>query len=156
VTTTLLDQALSDAERILLDSSALIAFHSPTERAHPLAEHLLRRIAAEDDPLHGYYSYVTAIELLVRPIRTGQERFTFMHTFLTHFPNLTGLPLDLVVSVQAANLRATAGLALPDAVVVASGLLAGCEAIVTNDGRWKHRGESLFREFTWIYLEECV
>ncbi len=99
---------------------------------------------------------MTASELLVRPIRSGQDRFTFMHTFLTHFPHLTGLPLDMEVAVQAANLRAIAGLALPDAVVVAAGLLAGCEAIVTNDRRWKQRGESLFREFRWIYLEDYV
>jgi predicted nucleic acid-binding protein len=153
VPTAELDQALGSATRILLDSSALIAFHSPAERAHPLAEHLLARIAAEDDPLLGYYSYVTAIELLVRPIRAGQERFTFMHTFLTHFPHLTGLPLDLVAATQAATVRATTGLSLPDAVVVATGLLAGCEAIVTNDARWKQRGESLNQEFRWIYLE---
>jgi predicted nucleic acid-binding protein len=154
VATADLDAALDGAERILLDSSALIAFHSRLERAHPLAEHLLGRIADSDDPVHGYYSFVSAIEILVRPIRSGQDRFTFMHTFLSEFPNLTGLPLDMVVAVQAANLRAVAGLALPDAVVVASGLLAGCEAIVTNDERWKRRGETLFRDFRWIYLEE--
>jgi predicted nucleic acid-binding protein len=139
---------------VLLDSSALIAFHSPLERAHPLAEHALARIAADDDPLTGYYSFVTAIELFVRPIRSGLDRFTFMHTFLTQFPHLTGLPVDMVVAVQAANLRAVTNLAVPDSVVIASGLLAGCEAIITNDGRWKHRGESAFRQFTWVYLED--
>ena len=148
------DAALGGAERVLVDSSTLIAFHSPTERAHPLAEHLLRRIASDGDPLRGYYSVVSAVELLVRPIRTSQERFTFMHTFLTEFPHLTVLPMDVTVAVQAATLRATMGIALPDAVVVASGLLAGCEAIVTNDERWKRRGESLFRQFRWLYLED--
>jgi predicted nucleic acid-binding protein len=142
--------------RALLDSSTLIAFHSPAERAHPVAEHLLERIARPDDPLRGYCSVVSAVELLVRPIRTNQERFTFMHTFLTQFPNLTVLPMDLVVAVQAATLRATTGLPLPDAVVIASGLLAGCEAIVTNDSRWKRRGEALFRQFRWLYLEDYL
>jgi predicted nucleic acid-binding protein len=149
-----LDAALGGAERVLLDSSTLIAFHSPHERAHALAEHLLRRIASADDPLHGYFSYVTAIELLIRPIRSGQDQFTFMHTFLTQFPNLTGLPLDMTGAVQAANLRAITGLAVPDTLVIASGLLAGCEAIVTNDARWKQRGASLFHQFAWIYLED--
>ncbi|MEA2642768.1 MAG: hypothetical protein QOF51_4162 [Chloroflexota bacterium] len=149
-----LDAALAGAERVLLDSSALIAFHTTLERAHPLAEHVLDRIADDADPLRGYYSCVSAVELLVRPIRSGQDRFTFMHVFLTRFPHLMELPLDMVVAVQAANLRAVAGLALPDAVVVASGLLAGCEAIVTNDGRWKRRCEPLFRQFKWIYLED--
>ena len=151
-----LDAALGPAERGLLDSSTIIAFHSPAERAHPLAEHLFERIARPEDALRGYCSVVSAVELLVRPIRTGQERFTFMHTFLTQFPNFTVLPMDMVVAVQAATLRATMSLPLPDAVVIASGLLAGCEAIVTNDRRWKHRGETLFRQFRWLYLEDYL
>jgi predicted nucleic acid-binding protein len=147
-----LDAALADIQRAMLDSSTLIAFHSPHEAAHLAAEHLLERIADNDDLLCGFYSYVSAIELLVRPIRASQQRFTFMHTFLTQFPNLTGLPLDMVVAVEAATVRAATGLALPDALIVASGLLAGCEAMVTNDARWKARGAPLFKQFRWIYL----
>jgi predicted nucleic acid-binding protein len=154
VATAELDAALGHSERVLLDSSTLIAFHSPLEQAHPLAEHLLRRIESESDRLRGSFSVVSAAEILVRPIRTGQERFTFMHTFLTQFPNLTVLPMDMVVAVQAASLRATTGIPLPDALVIASGLLAGCDALVTNDERWKRRLGPLFRQFRWIYLED--
>ena len=149
-----LDAALGVSERVLVDSSTLIAFHNQHERAHLLADHLLRRIESGSDPLRGYYSVVSAVELLVRPIRTGQTEFMYMHTFLTEYPHLTVLPMDMTVAVQAATLRATMGIALPDAVVVASGLLAGCEAIVTNDERWKRRGESRFRQFRWLYLED--
>jgi predicted nucleic acid-binding protein len=77
-----------------------------------------------------------------------------MHTFLAQYPHLTVLPVDMVVAVQAATLRATMGVALPDAVVIASGLLAGCEAIVTNDERWRRRGQALFRQIRWLYLED--
>lgn len=151
-----LDAALADIQRAIVDSSTLIAFHSPHEAAHDAAEYVLQRIASGDDPLCGYYSYVSAIELLVRPIRASQERFTFMHTFLSQFPNLTGLPLDMVVAVEAATIRAATGLALPDAVIIASGLLAGCEAIITNDARWKARGASLFKQFRWIDLSDFI
>ncbi|MGD9894019.1 MAG: type II toxin-antitoxin system VapC family toxin [Dehalococcoidia bacterium] len=151
-----LDAALADIQRAMLDSSTLIAFHSPHEAAHLAAEHLLQRIASSDDPLSGYYSYVSAIELLVRPIRTSQQRLMFMHTFLTQFPNLTGLPLDMVVAVEAATIRAATGLALPDALTIASGMLAGCEAIITNDARWKARGAPLFKQFRWIYLSDFI
>lgn len=151
-----LDAAIGDAARALLDSSTLIAFHSPVEEAHEVAEHLLQRVASDADPLRGYYSVVSAVELLVRPLRTGVERFTFMHTFLSQFPNLTPLPMDLTVSVQAASLRAAMGVPLPDAVILASGMLAGCEVIVTNDARWKKRGEPIFRQFRWIYLQDFV
>jgi predicted nucleic acid-binding protein len=151
-----LDAALSDIERILLDSSTLIAFHSRLEAAHGLATHLLGRIERDEDPLHGYYSVVSATELLVRPIRTSLAAFTFMHTFLTAFPNLTVLPVDLPVAVQAATLRASTGIRTPDAMIVASGLLAGCEAIITNDEQWRRRLAPLFRAFRWIYLGDYI
>lgn len=147
-----LDRALGSSERILLDSSALIAYHSPHERTHMLAEHLMGRIERESDPVRASISVVSVTELLVRPIRTGQVQFTFMHTFLTGYPNLTVLPMDMIVAVQAATLRASMGLALPDAVVIASGLLAGCDAIVSNDARWKQRGAAQFPQFRWVYL----
>lgn len=151
-----LDAALGDAERILLDSSALLAFHLSAERAHALAAHLLGRIATDDDHLRGYYSVVSAVELLVRPIRSGRAEFAFMHDFLTTFPHLIVLPMDLTVAMQAATVRAVARMRLPDAAVIASALLAGCEAIVTNDRDWKVKLEPLFHEFRWIYLADYL
>ena len=151
-----LDAALGMVQRILVDSSTLIAAHSSTERVHALAAHLFRRVEQEADPLRAFYSVDSAVELLVRPIRSGPQRFAFMHDFLMNYPNLTALPVDLQVAIQAANLRATAGIALPDALIVASGLLAGCEAIVTNDERWKRRFQPLLPRFRWIYLGDYL
>jgi predicted nucleic acid-binding protein len=149
-----LDRALGDTSRVLLDTSALIAFHTPGEAAHAPARHVLERIGDEADPLRGYYSHLSAAELFIRPIRTSDARFRFMHTFLLEFPNLTGLPLDLMVAIQTATLRATMNVSVVDAAIIASGMLAGCEAIVTNDERWKRRGEPLFPEFRWVYLDD--
>jgi predicted nucleic acid-binding protein len=149
-----LDAALGNRERILIDSSTLIAFHDRLERAHHVARHLLLRISADQDPLHGYYSVISASELLVRPIRTSTPTFTAMHAFLTTFPHLTILPLDLFVAMEAATLRAITNIRLPDALIIASGLLAGCEAIVSNDAQWKRRFEALFPQFQWLYLSD--
>ena len=151
-----LDRALGDAERIVLDSTTLIAFHSPGEAVHPFAEHILNRILSQSDALRGYFSLLSASEVLVRPIRTSHERFTYMHRFLTEFPNLTGLPFDMMVAVQTATIIATMRLRAIDAAIIASGMLAGCEAIVTNDEQWKRRGEPLFPQFRWIYLSDYV
>lgn len=147
-----LDAAIGDATRLMLDTSALIAFHNDNELVHPLARHLLRRIETEGGRLTGYYSVISAAELLVRPFRISQVDFTFILTFLTTFPNLVVLPMDLTVATQSATIRAVTNLRLPDAVVVASALLAGCEAIITNDRTWKQRLEPRFHEFRWIYL----
>ena len=156
MTTQALDAALDSSESALFDTSTLIAFHSRAEQAHGLAKHLLGRIEQNDDPLCGYYSVVSATELLVRPIRTGVAQFTFMHTFLTSFPNLNVLPVDLEVATATATLRATRNLRAPDAPIVASGLLAGCDAIVTNDQEWKRKLEPLFSEFRWLYLSDYL
>lgn len=147
-----LDVALGGAGRVLIDSSTIIAFHEQLELAHPLAQHVLRRIADTQDPLRGYCSVISVSELLIRPIRTSQQAFNYMHRFLTTYPNMTLLQADLAVSLEAANLRSITGAQLPDALIVGSGLLAGCEAIITNDARWKGRFAPLFRQFTWVYL----
>lgn len=141
---------------MLLDTSALIAFHSPHEQAHDLAAHLMRRIERDDDPLSGYYSAISAAELLIRPIRAGVERFQHMHAFLTGFPHLTILSADLLVAAQAANLRAVTRIGLADAFIIATGLVCGCEAIVSNDERWQRHMAPLFVQFAWIHLGDYV
>jgi len=147
-----LDHALQHIHRSFLDTSTCIAYHSTAESVHPLARHLFRRIADGADPFTGYLLVVTAAELLIRPIRAGAADLTFMHTFLRGFPNLHVLPADLDVALQAANIRALTRLPLPDAFLVASAMLANCEAIITNDESWHKRLQSHFPAFRWIYL----
>lgn len=149
-----MDQALGDAHRVFLDTSVCIAHHSPAEAVHPLARHLFRRVADGADPLVGYLSALTAAELLIRPIRAGGADLMFIHTFLRAFPNLVLLPVDLDVALQAANIRAFTGLPLLDALLVASALLSGCEAIISNDRDWHQRLRPHFAQFQWVYLSE--
>jgi predicted nucleic acid-binding protein len=151
-----LDLALADAQRILLDSSALIAYHSPAESTHSLVKHIMKRIEDGGDCLCGFLSVVTAAEMLVRPLKAGPAQLTFMHTFLKTYPNLTILPVDLEVALQAATLRATTGLPMPDALVIASALLAGCDSIITNDSQWRRRLSPLFKDFRWVCLGSHV
>ncbi|MGH7867381.1 MAG: type II toxin-antitoxin system VapC family toxin [Candidatus Dormibacteraceae bacterium] len=150
------DAALGNTERVFLDRSTLLAFHSPPELTHPLAKHLLDRIADDQDPVRGYFSAVSASEVLVRPLRAGVQEYNFMHDVLTRFPNLTILPVDLSVALQAATLRAATSIRLPDALIVASGLLASCEVIVSNDAQWRRRLAPLFPNFRWLQLGDYV
>lgn len=156
MTDTAFEAALGDAERVLLDTSALVAFHTHHEAAHDLVKAIFLRVQDDADPLRAYYSVVSATELLVRPLRAGPAESAYMHTFLRHFPHLDVLPIDLDVATQAATLRAIKNLKTPDALIIASGLLAGCEAIVTNDAAWKRKMESLFGEFRWVYLGDYL
>ncbi len=54
---------------------------------------------------------------------------------LASFPGLVLVPLDLPVAQEAARLRATHGLSTPDAIQVASALVAGAPVLLTNDRR---------------------
>jgi len=156
VTASELDADLAGIRRILVDTSILIAYHTPEEQVHPLAKHLMHRIEDGGDRLNAYFSVVTACELLIRPIRAGIAEFSFMRTFLAEFPNLASVTMDLNVAESAATLRATTGIRLPDAIVIATGLLSGCEAIISNDGQWKQRMEPLFQDVRWIYLGDYL
>lgn len=149
-----LERDLHEVTRVFLDTSACIAYHSTREEVHACARHLFGRIAASNDPLIGYISAVSAVELLIRPVRAGGADLTFMHAFLRGFPNLHALPVDLDVSLQAANVRALTRLPIPDALLVASAMLAGCEAIITNDRAWGRRLAGLFPRFRWVYLAD--
>lgn len=151
-----LDAVIGDRERVLLDSSVVIAFYTPQESAHSLAAHVVGRIEANRDLLRGYVSVVTATEVLVRPLRGQPTESTFMHRFLEQFANLTLLTVDLSVAIQAATLRAVARLSTPDALIIASGLLAGCEVLLSNDANWKQRLEPLFPQFQWLYLGDYL
>ena len=147
-----LDAAIGDTERAFIDTSVCIAFHSQDEVAHPLARHLFQRIEDGADPLVGYLSVITAAELLVRPMRTAGPDLVVMHRFLRRLANLCVVDVDFEIAHQAANIRALTRLQLADTLIVATAIMSGCQAIVTNDESWSRRLSPLFPQFRWIYL----
>lgn len=56
---------------------------------------------------------------------------------LARYPQLTIIPFDDSVAHRTAMVRVATGLKLPDAGIVATGLLALAIAIVGNDARWR-------------------
>ena len=92
------------------------------------------------------------MEMLVRPIRAGAADLETVTGFLQEFPNLHLIDVDLSTALQAANIRALTRLAPPDALLIGTAIMAGCEVIVTIDERWSRRVAPLYPEFRWIYL----
>ena len=68
------------------------------------------------------------------PIRLGQAKsqqdFIDM---LTNTDEISFVPITASVSEKAALMRVSYGLKLPDALQVATALVAGCDAFLTND-----------------------
>jgi predicted nucleic acid-binding protein len=81
-------------------------------------------------------SPVTAMELLVRPLRVAPRGATHVHDFLIHTPNMTLLPIDLYVAQEAASLRATYRFKSADALVIATGIVSQVGHLITNDAEW--------------------
>ena len=133
-----LEKRIADGERVLLDTSVLIAYldASSGDPTHLVARHLVDNMVRSGRNM-AVVSPVTALELLVRPIRFAPARVTHVHGFLTYTPNLTLLEIDIHVAQEAASLRATHNFKVPDALVIATGIVSQVHHLVTNDADWR-------------------
>jgi predicted nucleic acid-binding protein len=147
-----LDHALQGVGRILLDSSVILAYVNTHEVVHTLALHLFARIADKHDTLRGCYSAVSVTECLVRPIQAGIQAVSVMSALLQAYPNFDMIPIDYAVGERAAHVRVEANLRLPDALIVATALVAGCGAVITNDDKWG-RLAGRYPNVAWLYLD---
>src|SRR5437879_13814238 len=107
-------RALVEGERVLMDSSTLIAYLQGAEPVSPRATELVDDLVRTGrNP--GVVSMVSVMELLIRPHRRSEWHYLHTLDFLTHHPNLRTQPIDLPVAQEAASIRATYGLPAPDA-----------------------------------------
>ena len=121
--------------RLAVDTSAAIAYLHGGERASPAASWVFDGcMATGRNP--AVMSAVSLAELMVGPSRTGASAIATMEGFFRFFGEMHVVPLDENVARAAARIRAMSGLALPDAVVVATALEHEAGIIVTNDARW--------------------
>lgn len=79
-------------------------------------------------------STVTLLEVLVHPIRQGNEKIAARYRdILQNAKNLIAVPLSVEVAESAARLRATHNLRTPDAIQLATALTREASAFLTND-----------------------
>lgn len=81
-------------------------------------------------------SVLVLTELLTLPMRAGNEAIAASYRrLLTGFPNLSLVPVDESIAVEAASLRATHQLRSPDALHLATGVRTNADVFVTADAR---------------------
>jgi predicted nucleic acid-binding protein len=138
-----LERAIPAGDRILLDSSTLLAHFQDGEPVSPIAAHVIENfVRSGRNP--AVVSMVTVMEVLVRPLRVGPgEPYRHVMDFLTRFPNLVPLAIDLPVAQEAASLRATYRFSPPDALAIATGIVGQVGHLVTNDRDWLPKLQSL-------------
>lgn len=84
-------------------------------------------------------STLTLLETLVKPKMIGDEEMRDDYYYaLTSFPNLKLRQVDEEVAEVAAGIRARSGLRTPDALQVATCLVEGASAFITNDERLRN------------------
>ena len=129
---TSLDTSVDAGARLVLDSSVLIAYLAADEAVSPVARVIV------DDYVRGerndaVLSTLAVGEILVRPHREGTARSVAFE--ILDMPGLTIRSVDFLVAAEAARMRAESTLRLPDAIVLATGIMAGAMYLVTNDRR---------------------
>lgn len=133
-----LERALPAGDRLLLDTTALAAYLDASEATHPVARHVIEELVASGRN-EAVISMVTAMEILIRPLRATPPGHHTVLAFLDHHPHLTAVPLDLQMAQDAAFLRAAYRFSPPDALIVGTGLASQVGHLVTNDLDWEPR-----------------
>ena len=121
--------------RLVIDTSAAIAYLHGGERASPAASWVFDGcLATGRNP--ALMSALSVAALMVGPSKAGAAAMGTIEGFLRFFSEMLVAPFGAVTARSAAAVRASTGLALPDAAVVATALEHDAATIVTNDARW--------------------
>ena len=115
----------------LLDTSIVIGALNRDDALHEIAGQAIR---TERDRHALAISALTYAEILVGPLRAGGRAVEVVERFAAQ---VRIVDLSPAIARLAAELRATRGLKLPEALIVATGLRLEADVIVTADARWK-------------------
>ena len=132
-----------------VDTSIFIYHVEAHPRYLPLTQELLTGVEAGQ--WAAITSTVTVMELTVQPWKMGRSAAAREYeALLIHFPNLAMADVTRDVARRAAQLRAEYNVRPADALQVATALLGGATAFVTNDRKLAR----LSREIAVIVLDD--
>ena len=128
--------ATLQGQRLYLDANLFIyALEAVEPWARPALE-LLSSIDRGD--CTGVTSELTLAECLVKPLQLGRSDLAETYqSVLQPRPHLFVVPVSRKVLVEAAQIRSSTRLKLPDAIHAATALSQGCASYLTNDDRFQ-------------------
>jgi predicted nucleic acid-binding protein len=127
-----ISDAFQGINKVFLDTAPVIYYVEATPGYAFVAQEVFKLLGQGN--FEAVVSPVTLAECLVMPIRLGQAQA--QQDFIDILTNTNGIsfvPITASVSQKAAIMRVRYGLKLPDALQVATALVAGCDAFLTND-----------------------
>ena len=132
-----IDRLMTDHRRIALDANVLIYL---VENAEPFATRAQQLVDALDTSgIRASFATIGQVEVLTGPARTGDGAAFELTAAAIRDIGLDLVPLSAAIAEDAAWLRAQAGMAVADAVHIATARAAGATAFVTNDRRIRSR-----------------
>jgi predicted nucleic acid-binding protein len=115
-----------------LDTPLFIYHLEDHPRYIPLTEVIFT--ALEKGMNKGITSYLTLLEIMTKPKTEGAlQAARDYEYYLTTFPNLTFFDMGLDVARKASDIRAGARIKTPDAIQIATAIVHGATAFLTND-----------------------
>jgi predicted nucleic acid-binding protein len=140
---------------IVLDTSVLISFLGGAEPASEAAQLVLERlVATERNP--AVISAVTVTEIMVGAIKAGPEAESMARAFVLSYPGLSIRSVDVLVAADAAAIRATTRLPVPDSIVLATAVMAGSPVVITNDRDLASKAEGVRSGIDVLLLSELA
>lgn len=159
-------EKLSPCRRVNLDTNVLIYYLEDEPSRSELVAGLFRMVFGGS--LRAVISAIVQMELLVKTIQTNDlERAQRVIELTELKPQVEIFDVTRPVVMQAAFARAE-GLEVPDAIVLATGIVGECDATITNDRHWRRpltrlaqrppmaHGDKYLRLPRMIYLDEFV
>ena len=128
--------AIPAGATLLFDTSAVLAYLSGGEPASAVAASIIDGYVASGRNA-AILSTITVTEVLVRPMRAASATATrLVEDFLLRFPNLRIEPVTGAVAREAARIRAATAAPTPDALIIATAVIASARVVVGNDRTW--------------------
>lgn len=119
--------------RIFLDTNIFIYFYEDAGPLTALTRSLLERLDQRGDQI--VTSTLTLGELLVHPLRTGNEKLAALYAQVLQPPSIEVIPFDRASSATFARIRLDKSIKPPDAIQLACAAAARCDLFITNDTR---------------------
>ncbi len=148
-----IDARIAPSQRLILDTSVLVAFFKATEPVSGLSRTLIEGFLAHGRN-EGYISALSIGEVLVRPALTGDARGVAFD--ILDMPGLELRSVDLLVGAEAARIRGVSRLPMPDAIVIATGVLTSSDVLVTNDRRLAAVAPQVVPEMDVVLLSDLI
>jgi predicted nucleic acid-binding protein len=124
--------SLKNIKTVALDSAPFIYYIEEHKTYLKIIEPLFNQIS--HGRLTAYTSFISLIEVLIKPLEEKNENLVEKYeNLLTNSENLIICDIDKQISIETAKIRTTFKLRIPDAIQLATAIISGAEAFITND-----------------------